>query len=106
MIFFKKREKREDLILSKLNDLLKAPALNERYLQMLTTLESLYGVLLEPEGDDSLVIHKIRCMGLCGGWKAREQYLKGALHGKNSQVVAEAAEDMRLSYTSGKPTKG
>ena len=60
------------------------PQMSERYLKLLIPMESLYTLLLEPEGDDSLVMHRLRCMGLCGGWKAKEQYEKGKRHGANA----------------------
>lgn len=78
-----KKELGIDTLENKINSI---PVLNDRYLKLLTPMESLYLLLLEPEGDDSLVMHKLRCMGLCGGWKTKEQYDKGfkqgASHGK------------------------
>lgn len=58
------------------------PTINERYLKLLTPMESIYTLLLREEGDDSMIMHHLRCMGLCGGWKAKEQYEKGRKHGK------------------------
>lgn len=60
------------------------PVLNERYLRILTPLEALLARLDEPEGDDSLVMHHMRCMGYFGGWKVREAYLEGLKHGKSA----------------------
>ena len=62
-------------------DIKAIPALNTRYLALLTPMEALYNLLLSSEGDDSLVMHKLRSMGLCGGWHAKELYEKGKLHG-------------------------
>ncbi len=73
---------REKLQITELQQTIKnLPSLNDRYLKMLNPMENLYSLLLEPEGDDSLVMHKLRCMGLCGGWKIKEQYEKGRKHG-------------------------
>lgn len=65
------------------------PVLNERYLKLLTPLECLLSRLNEPEGDDTLVMHHLRCMGYFGGWKVRNAYLEG-------QKYAKAAEELRF----------
>lgn len=53
------------------------PVLNERYLELLTPMESLLRTLNKPEGDDSLVMHHMRSMGYFGGHAVRDAYLKG-----------------------------
>lgn len=66
-------------------DIKSIPQLDTRYLAMLNILENLYGLLLQPEGDDSQIMHTLRCMGLCGGWKIKEQYEKGLKYGQPKQ---------------------
>lgn len=61
------------------------PILNERYLKLLLPLEALLARLNEPDGDDTLVMHHMRCMGYFGGWKIRDAYLEGKKHGKSEQ---------------------
>lgn len=58
-------------------DVRRIPALNERYLKLLTPMESLMHTLNKPEGDDSLVMHHMRSMGYFGGHAVRDAYLKG-----------------------------
>lgn len=57
-----------DRIESKLN---KVPGLEARHRQVLTAIETVLHVLESPTSDDSLVMHHLRCMGYCGGWKAK-----------------------------------
>lgn len=64
------------------------PVLNERYLNLLTPMEAIYQRLLEPEGDDSLVMFHLRSMGLCGGWRIKEIYETGKKHGANKEGVS------------------
>ena len=86
-MFYKQTFKNISDGIKEISDGIKAiPVLNSRYLELLTPMEALYKLLLEPEGDDSLVMHHIRCMGLAGGWKAKEQYEKGKKHGRSNNA--------------------
>lgn len=49
------------------------PALDARNRQVLTSVESVMHTLKTPTADDSLIMFHLRCMGYCGGWKAKEQ---------------------------------
>jgi hypothetical protein len=49
------------------------PALDTRNRQTLTAVESLLNVLETPCADDSQIIHHLRCMGYCGGWKVTKE---------------------------------
>lgn len=49
------------------------PMLDARHRAVLTAVESALHVLKMPTVDDSLVMFHLRCMGYCGGWKAKEK---------------------------------
>lgn len=57
--------------------------LTKRYAALPTPLQALHNLLEEPEGDDSLIIHRLRSMGLCGGWTTKEIYEQGKKHGRS-----------------------
>lgn len=71
---------------AKLPRLEQVPALNERYLQLLTPLEELTKLMLRPEADDTLIMFHLRAMGYFGGTKVSEAYKKGLLHGGSERV--------------------
>lgn len=102
MFKYLKRKLGLDLLQEIRKDIKNVPTLNDRYLELLTPMEAVYKLLLKPEGDDTLIMHHLRCMGLCGGWEVRRHYLKGALHGQTSDNVREAAEAQRKENTTTK----
>lgn len=63
------------------------PVLNVRYMELLTPLESVLAKLKDAEGDDTLVMHHMRCMGYFDGWEAKRIYEEGRKHGKAQEQL-------------------